>query len=188
MAGRRSEPISQGAESQQIQQCLFQLHSILYHVQSSPQWPRPPRAPLRVHTAVLWPLTTLPLSFSETHPLKTPKVRHSFGSALILFSSCPLARLQFVSLWRWFHDLSVTFSKCFKLNLPETLILLRRLSKELQCSSFTPCFSFFPDSYTSHHSSTPSSAHLLKGLFCYLVGISISLLLNLSGITELLKI
>ena len=42
-------PSIRGAESQQIQQRLFQLHGILYHVQSSPQGPRPPRAPLTVH-------------------------------------------------------------------------------------------------------------------------------------------
>lgn len=83
--------------------------------------------------------------------------------------------------------ISVTFNKCFKLNLPETLILLRRLSKELQFSSLIP---FFPVSRSLCPSppQASSSAHLLKGLACSLVGLPISLLLNLPGTMELLRI
>ena len=146
---------------------LLQLHGVLYHIQNSPQRPRPSRAPLTMRTTVLWPLTGLPLAFPETRPRKTPKVKHSFGSALTFFSH--LVHSRGLNSYLYGDDSTASQSHSASISnwtYPKHLPYLRRLSKELQFSSFIPFFSFFPDSYTSHHSSASSSAHLLKGLVC----------------------
>ena len=85
-----------------------------------------------------------PLAFPETRPRKTPKVKHSFGSALTFFSH--LVHSRGLNSYLYGDDSTASQSHSASISnwtYPKHLPYLRRLSKELQFSSFIPFFSFF---------------------------------------------
>ena len=66
---------------------LLQLHGVLYHIQNSPQRPRPSRAPLTMRTTVLWPFLKLALERHLKSSIPLAQLSHFFLILSILEAS-----------------------------------------------------------------------------------------------------